>query len=62
VEIKYKMSKYGWLISITIGLILITIAMIIKDSRSLFLVIGSYMLLTFGIFLSIFGLAEKIFK
>jgi hypothetical protein len=62
VEIKNKISKYGWLVSLIIGLILITIGIIMKESPFPFLVLGAYMLISFGIFFSIFGLIEKIIK
>jgi hypothetical protein len=62
VEIKNKISKYNWFISLTIGLVLVAIGIVMKNRPFPFFIFIGYMLVTFGIFISIFGVAEKLNK
>jgi hypothetical protein len=62
VEIKYNMKKYSWIISLTIGLVLLVIGLVMKNSPFPFFILIGFMLITFGIFISVFGVIEKLIK
>jgi hypothetical protein len=62
VEIKYNLKKYGWIIFLTIGLVLLVIGLVMKNSPFPFFIFIGFMLITFGIFISVFGVIEKLIK
>jgi hypothetical protein len=56
------MKKYGWIISLTIGLVLLVVGLVMKNSPFPFFILIGFMLITFGIFISVFGVIEKLIK